>query len=308
MACHEIIYNHEKLKEDVILVIKNMKIDNKDRIKEIDNFVIKCFDKNTNLKDNADTELFLIQKYILNEFTHPHFLNYYSIIRFKDETNKINESTDYYTKLNTYKNKISPKLGHMNNNPTKVKDNNIGIVMPKYQTLGSYINDIEIDPKLLLNNIIGILDLSILIRDKYNLIHSDLKVDNIVVHNNIFYLIDWEDAFTRDEMYYHYTRPTLGNTEMYPHYNATAEQFFIYSIGVLIIKIIGYNYEVTYKDFMENITFNYILTKIPSKLTILYEQVLLDIYDKKFEKIEELKDRLEELINNIKEEKDEQLM
>jgi hypothetical protein len=294
---HEILYNHVDVKEDVISVITNMNIDNKDRISKNNNFVIKCFDKNTSLKGGGDTELFLIQKYIENEFTHPHFLNYYSIIQFNEKTNKINESDDYYTKLNTYKTKISPKLGSYNNK----KDNNLGVIMPEYQTLGLYICDIDIDPKLLLNNILGILDLSILIRDKYNLIHSDLKVDNIVVHNNIFYLIDWEDAFTRDEMYYHYTRPTYGNTEMYPHYNATAEQFFIYSIGVLIIKIIGYNYEVTYKDFMENITFNYILTKIPSKLTILYEQVLLDIYDKKFDKIEELKDRIKELKDNIKE-------
>jgi hypothetical protein len=45
-----------------------------------------------------------------------------------------------------------------------------------------------------------------------------------------------------------------------------------------------------------------------SKNSILYEQVLYDIYDKKFEKIEELKDRLKELVDNIKEEKDEQLM
>jgi hypothetical protein len=160
--------------------------------------------------------------------------------------------------------------------------------MPQYEKLTTYLNNNDLDLELILLNIVGILDLSILIRDKYNLIHPDVKLCNIVVDNNIFYLIDWEEAFHKDEMYYNYQRPKDGNTEMYPFYNATAEQFLIHSIGVLLVRIIGYNNEITYKDFMDNIRIEYILSKIPNDIVRPLEPLIMDIFTRKFNKIEEL--------------------
>jgi hypothetical protein len=219
----------------------------------------------------------------MNEFTHLNFLNYYAIIKFNNNNINLNIDDDQIKKLTIYKNKISPAL-----NNTTYKYKNLGIIMPLYEKLSSYLNNNKISTELLLLNIIGILDLSILIRDKYDFIHPDVKLCNIVVNDNIFHLIDWEEAFNKNDMYYNYQRPSIGNTEMYPFYNATAEQFLIHSIGVLIVRIIGFHSEITYKDFMDNIRIEYILGKIPNDIVKPFELLIIDIFTRKFNIIEEL--------------------
>ena len=297
MSHYEIVCKHSDLDEETINKILLYEIDMNDRIIEIDNYIIKNIpiDKIT---DKLNTEILLIQKYLSGDFVQPHFLNYHLILSVIEKKLKKSNSFDYITKLTEYKNKISPNLINKDIKKTnKIYD--YIVVMPKYQKLSLYLSDTILNDNIILTNIIGILDLSILIRDKYSLIHCDVKVCNIVVNNNIFYLIDWEDAFNIDDVYYQCSRPKYGNTEMYPHYDSTSEQFFIYSIGVLIIRIIGYNFDVTYKDFMKDITFNYILSKIPIEYSRIYEHVLLDIYNKKYNKIEELRSSIKEILDNI---------
>lgn len=286
---NDILYLNKNADDNIVNTIKLLKIDNQYRINIKNNLVIKYInvieDSNqTQYKDN--TELFLIKKYLMNEFTHLNFLNYYAIIKFDNNIN-LNIDDDQIQKLTIFKNRISPFLNKIVNNTTS-KYENYGIIMPQYEKLTSYLNNNEIDTELILLNIIGILDLSILIRDKYNFIHPDVKLCNIVVNNNIFYLIDWEEAFDKNEMYYNYQRPPDGNTEMYPFYNATAEQFLIHSIGVLIVRIVGFHNEITYKDFMNNIRIEYILSKIPNDILRPFESLIMDIFTRKFNKIEEL--------------------
>ena len=286
---NNIIYLNKNIDDNIINTIKLLKIDNPYRINIENNLVIKYINVIEDMhqleyKDN--TELFLIKKYLMNEFTHLNFLNYYAIVKF-DNKKLIYDKDDPFTKLTIYKNRISPGLNNIINNTT-CKYENYRIIMPQYEKLSSYLNNNEIDTELILLNIIGILDLSILIRDKYNFIHPDVKLCNIIVNNNIFYLIDWEEAFHIDDVYYNYQRPLDGNTEMYPYYDATAEQFLIHSIGVLIIRIIGFHCEITYKDFMDNIRIEYILGKIPNDIVRPYESLIMDIFTRKFNKIEEL--------------------
>jgi hypothetical protein len=283
---NDIIYLNKNADDIIINTIKSLKIDDNYRINIENNLVIKYVSiideiNQTQYKDN--TELFLIKKYLMNEFTHLNFLNYYAIIKFNNNNINLNIDDDQIKKLTIYKNKISPAL-----NNTTCKHNNLGIIMPQYEKLSSYLNNNKISTELILLNIIGILDLSILIRDKYDFIHPDVKLCNIVVNDNIFYLIDWEEAFNINDMYYSYQRPSIGNTEMYPFYNATAEQFLIHSIGVLIVRIIGFHSEITYKDFMDNIRIEYILGKIPNDIVKPFELLIIDIFTRKFNKIEEL--------------------
>jgi hypothetical protein len=206
---------------------------------------------------DGDKELFLIKKYFDGNFLHKNFINYYAIINFTTS--------------------------------------DIVIVMPKYPTLDDYLSNNIISSSILLQNLISIIEMNIYTRDKFNFVHYDVKIENILFKNNTFYLIDWEKVIMMNEMYHNDDRPTYGNTEMYPHYNATPEQFFIYSIGVLILRIIGYDYDVTYIDFVENHQINYILNKIPQSEIELYESIINDIFNRKYNKIEELKDSIQKL-------------
>jgi len=171
--------------------------------------------------------------------------------------------------------------------------------MPIYETLEDYICDIDtINPNILLSNILGILDLMIYVRDKYKFIHSDIKLHNILVKDDIFYVIDWEDIMEIDTIYYHKERPVTGNTEMYPFYDATAEEFFIHSIGVLIVRILGYRSNISYKTFVANLNIFYILSEIPIIKTYLYEDVIIKIFNRKYSKIENLREDVYKLLNN----------
>jgi len=291
---NDVLYLNNKLDNTIVDTIKLLKIDTTYRISSTTKFIIKCFKINEEF-DEKNSEIFLIEKYLMNEFSHNNYLNYYAIIKINKNYNITNDKDDSLTKLTIYKNKISPMLNSIENK-SKDKYDNIAVVMPHYEKLSDYLNDNDITINILLENIIGILDLSILIRDKYNYIHPDVKLCNIVVDNNKFYLIDWEDAYLTKDTYYNQFRPTDGNTEMYPYYDATAEQFLIHSIGVLIVRIIGYHFEITYKDFMENYSIHYILTKIPNKNLRPYEHLILDIFSRKFNKIEELINSINKLL------------
>ena len=297
---YNIILYNSKLDQLAIDDLKKYKIDPIDRINKINkDIIIKICEE----IDINETELII--KYLSGEFESPAFLEYKAII----EITKVSKSTSYMleniNKLTTYKNTISPSIQNINtnnDNTIKLKSNNTyGIIMPKYQTLSNYLNDNELDLKCLVENIINIMDLAILIRDKYKIFHADLKIDNIVVNNDKFYLIDWELIFKEDEKYYTWQRPNNGNTEMYPYYDCTAEQFFIHSIGVLLLRIYGWNYEVTYKDFIQHYSLNYILTKFPQDSDIYnIECILIDIFNRKYTKIEELKTNISNIIKNIK--------
>jgi serine/threonine protein kinase len=213
---------------------------------------------------DEDSEVFLIKKYLASEFESPNFIDYYGIIKF---------------------------------------DESIGIVMPIYPTLIDYLSDNKLPSIILLQNLISIIDMNIYTRDNYNFLHFDIKIHNILFKNNTFYLIDWEKVIKMDETYDNRNRPGSGNTEMYPHYNTNAEQFFIYSMYVLIVRIIGYNYDVSYLDFVKNYKLDYILSKIPLLKLLMYEKLIVDIYNRKLNKIEELKERLKEILLKVELEK-----
>jgi len=293
---HVLIYSNPNISNVLFNKIVSENISNVQRTTIIDNLVIKCvyikYEYVYEISKKENTEFYLIKEYITQQFKHQYFLDYYSIILF--DCNLIN-SPDLITKLTYYKDVVSPMLNTDNKNV-----NTIGYIMPKYEPLQKYLNNNNnLSPILLINNILGILDLSILIRDKYELIHSDVKICNIVVNNDTFYLIDWECAFFTDEVYYSSDRPKTGNTEMYPFYDVTAEQFFIHSIGVLIVRILGYRYEVTYKDFIKHLNIKYILTKIPYDIIKPFEYLIIDIFDRKLTKIEELIDNIKSILDNI---------
>jgi len=286
---NEILYLNKNIDDNLIKIMKSLKINIIYRISNKNDLIIKYFFTNYEFDDNS--ELFLTKKYLMQEFNHPNFLNYYAIIK-SNNSYGINTG-DCIEKLINYKNKISPLINNVKN---VSKYDDIFIVMPQYEKLSTYLNNNN-DYKIIFNNIIGILELCILIRDKYDFIHPDVKVCNIVVNNNIFYLIDWEDAFRSDEIYYHKTRPTEGNTEMYPFYDATAEQFLVHSIGVLIVRILGFHYEITHEDFVQNFNIEYILSKIPSDIVKPYEDLIMNIFSKKFNKIEELINSINKILD-----------
>jgi len=176
------------------------------------------------------------------------------------------------------------------------------IVMPKFTGLNNYLDSIHIiSSNLLLSNIGNILNLAIFIRDKYKFFHADLKIDNILINNNIFYIIDWEITIKLDNYYDNEDRPENGNTEMYPHYNTTSEEYFIYSIGVLLVRILGYNYCVTYKDFVDDHNIDYILSKIPNTIIYFYQPIIELIFYRKEKSIEYLLKTIENLMDSPKE-------
>jgi len=300
---HEVIKYNKNIDETTmnncknILDIEKIPTYNKRLIVANNNFVVKFLDYSINIIDNPTlnykySELFLVNQYLDNKFSHPYFLPYIAItkiINFNRKIIKYIENEDPDVEKNTMVQNEYISLIH---------DMNIGIIMPKCITLEKYLFDNQdLDYTFVLTNIYNILDLAILFRDKYNIIHCDVKLDNIVVNNNIFYLIDWENAFERNEKYYHEDRPTDGNTEMYPHYDTNSEQFFVYSIGVLITRIIGFHYGVRCYDFIENHLLNYVLSKIPNSVLEYYEDLLIHIFVIKICKIEVLKDKISKIIH-----------
>jgi hypothetical protein len=218
-----------------------------------------------------NNEIFIASEILSNKLKHLHIIDIHAIINVCENKRKRTDANEIY-----------------------------GIITPEYESLDNYLkNIIDIDESILLWNILGILELMIYMRDTYNFIHSDIKIQNILIKNDIFYVIDWEDVRKMDENYYTRDRPKDGNTEMYPFYNVTAEEFFIYSIGVLLIRIIGYSYGVSYKDFMNNLPIDTILNKIPDEKIELYDEIIINIFNKKYNKIEKLKEEIYILyINN----------
>ena len=242
-----------------------------------------------------NNEIFITSEILNNRLKNPHLIDFYGIINLIK-----NKPTNYISSL-INKEYNSPETDkHMKVTKYEKEINVCGILMPEYDTLESYLEKIDcIEPKILLFNILGILDLMIYVRDKYKYVHSDIKIHNILIKDNIFYVIDWEDVRKMNNPYYSFYRPTEGNTEMYPFYDVSAEQFFIYSIGILIVRILGYKYGVTYKHFMENKYIKQILKMIPDELTEIYEDVIIKIYTKKYNKIEKLKEDINTIYDNI---------
>jgi hypothetical protein len=263
---HVLILENTRIDPILFHRIENINITEKD----IKNKVVKFKELNIIIKfiiideDIKNIDMLLAEEKINKKFDHDHFISFIGIIDVFDE----------------------------------IKDNNyIGLIMPIYQSLNDYLKSYyEIDNNVLLDNILGILDLSIKLRDEYKYIHGDVKIDNIVLKNNKFCLIDWEDAFDSSYNYMHKYRPLDGNTEMYPFYDCTSEEFFIYSIGVLIVRIIGYSYNVTYKDFMLNFSIEYILSGIPEYKYKFFEKIIVNIFNRKYHKIEDLKDEMNKLL------------
>jgi len=202
-----------------------------------------------------DTEIFLIKEYLYGKLDHPYFYNYLGLT----------EVINYQLKEKHNYNILSV--------------HNIGILMETDQTLDNYLqNNIELNNKYILTNMYNMIDLCIYIKNKYSIYHCDIKIQNILVKNDKFYLIDWENVLSSTDYYIHNNRPIDGNTEMYPHYDVTSEEFFIYEIGVLLIRILGYHVGVTDLDFIENKQYDLIMCKIlfkNLKINIQYITVIL---------------------------------
>jgi hypothetical protein len=300
---YELLIHNVNIDDNTLEKIKTLSIDklyNEERVvfdKE-NNIYIKFIDKYDN-GNKINNELFIAGEILDNRLKHKHLINLHGIIKLYDNKNIINTTT--FFDLFNYKQHISPTLRNCKTTRKNIDLNICGILMPKYDTFESYLEqNKDIDPMILLINLLGILDLMIYIRDTYNFIHSDIKIQNILVKDDIFYVIDWEDIRYMNDHYYSTDRPRTGNTEMYPHYNATPEQFFIYSIGVLIVRILGYNCGVTHKDFIKNIHINYILSYIPIQKIELYENIIENIFNKKYNKIENIRKDIDILYNKIK--------
>jgi hypothetical protein len=294
---HEII-KHNKDVDDVtinncknIFEIEKIPTYNKRLVITNNDFAVKFLDYsinklNSTIPDYKNSEIFLVNQYLEKNLYHPYYLPYLAI------TNVINFSRKIITYINVDNSNVK------NESISLIQNMNIGIIMPKYKTLEKYLFEIQnLDHIVVLTNIYNILDLAILIRDKYNMIHCDVKLDNIVVDDNKFYLIDWENAFEIGEKYYHEDRPAIGNSEMYPHYDTDSEQFFVYSIGVLITRIIGFHYSITCHDFINNNLLHFILSKIPNSVLGYYEDLLIHIFVIKINKIEVLKDKISKIIH-----------
>lgn len=296
---YELILSNKNLTTDFIEKLKCLKItkeiiDKRVLIFEKEKLVVKYLNKYDEYP-TKNGEFIISENILNNKLSNAHLIDIYGLIKF--ESNNIKKPTIICKK------NISPnvmKKRKLNENDDEHDNNNYAIIMPEYKTLPEYLQkNNDIDPKLLLSNILGILDLCIDIRDKYNFYHKDIKIDNILIKDNIFYLIDWEFIIEKGHIYFSDDRPTQGNTEMYPFYNATSEQFLIHSIGVLLCRIIGFNYNVTYEDFMKNYAIEYILSNIPKVKIKLYEQTILNIYDRKYQKIEKLKDDISIILDKV---------
>jgi hypothetical protein len=255
---------------------------------------IKFINKYEN-NSELNNEVFITSEILNNRLKNTHLIDFYGIINIIK-----NKPTNYISSL-IYKEYNSPETDKRLKVTKHEKEINVcGILMPEYDTLESYLDKIDcIEPKILLFNILGILDLMIYVRDKYKYVHSDIKIQNILIKDNIFYVIDWEDIRKMNDPYYSFYRPTEGNTEMYPFYDVSAEQFFIYSIGILIVRILGYKHGVTYKHFMDNKYITQILKMIPPELTKIYEDVIMKTYTKKYYKIEKLKEDINTIYDSI---------
>jgi hypothetical protein len=278
----------ELIEEMKILKINKEIIDKRVAFYKKQNFVVKYINK-YDIYPNKNAEFIIVEDIINKKFTNPHLIDIHAMIKFN------------YTKKATtiLKKDISPHTTKKRKLDEE-EHNNFGIIMAIYETLPEYLKKInDIDPKLLLSNILGILDLCIDIRDTYNFYHKDIKIDNILMKDDRFYLIDWEFIIEYGNIYFSCDRPKEGNTEMYPFYDATGEQFLIHSIGVLIARIIGFNYNVTYEDFIKNYLIEHILSNIPEEKTELYETLLLNIFDKKYNKIEKLKEDISILLDKV---------
>jgi hypothetical protein len=279
---------------------------------------------NDSKKENYDdVEIFLIKEYLIGNLNHPYFYDYKGITEVKNynkyiqnepilsyinlSMNDMNDTNDIKKKstigatpipslnYNLYgkNNKIYSSLGY-----NIITGHNIGILMESEETLDDYLQkNKELDKNEILKNIYNIVDLCIYIKDKYGIYHCDIKTQNILVKDNTFYLIDWENIFLKNEIYQNKLRPNNGNTEMYPHYDVTCEEFVVYSIGVLIIRILGYHSGVGYIDFVNNIPVDEILDKIPDEKIEFCEELIINIFTRKIVKIEELKTSIENIIN-----------
>jgi hypothetical protein len=297
---YELILSSKNLTTELIEKIKCLKIskeiiDKRVLIYNKEKLVVKYLNK-YDIYPTKNAEFKISEDILNNVLSNSHLIDIYGLIKF--ESNNIKKPT-IICKKNISPNVI--KKRKLNENDKDDEDNDsYGIIMPLYETLPEYLEkNNDIDPKLLLSNILGILDLCINIRDTYKFYHKDVKIDNILIKDNIFYLIDWEFIIENGNIYFSIDRPGEGNTEMYPFYDATGEQFLIHSFGVLLSRIIGYNYNISYKDFMENYAIEYILSNIPEKKIKLYESIILNIYNKKYLKIEKLKDDISILLDNI---------
>jgi hypothetical protein len=263
-------------------------------------------------KDYDDIEIFLIKEYLIGNLNHLYFYDYKGITEVKNYNKYVNglptlsninlnmNSTIGSTPIPSYNlyskndNKIFSSLGY-----NIITGHNVGILMESEQTLDDYLQKNNVlNNNEILKNIYNIVDLCIYIKDKYGIYHGDIKIQNILVKDNKFYLIDWENIFTINDVYQNKLRPNNGNTEMYPHYDVTCDEFVVYSIGVLIVRILGYYSGVGYIDFVNNIPIDDILDKIPDENILLFEELIIEIFSRKIVKIEELKTSIENIINS----------
>ena len=80
-----------------------------------------------------------------------------------------------------------------------------------------------------------------------NLVHADLKVDNILVdlETNNYIISDFGITAKYNKYYYCANKFNYsGNISMYPFYNCYYNKFVLYSIGVLLLNVMGISTDI----------------------------------------------------------------
>tara|TARA_Y100001958_G_C21155581_1_gene490703 strand:- start:61 stop:897 length:837 start_codon:yes stop_codon:yes gene_type:complete len=237
------------------------------------NYAIKIFKENK-LNYINKNELSFAEKYIKDKHNHSNIVKYLSIGKVIEPTNlNIHNKTcivmKYYIPLDKHLiHLMSNKLFNVN-------------------TIIDILIDIFTASKWLINN--------------FNLIHADIKIDNILVDptTNNYVLSDF--GITADSNRYYYCNNKFaysGDISMYPYYNCYYNKFVMYSIGVLLLNVMGistdiisnmnkYNYVQNIKSVFESANINDLYLMKILKLMIEYNHYspsYMNYYINKYEK------------------------
>jgi serine/threonine protein kinase len=206
------VHSHKLIDEGAFGYIYNISIENKD-------YIVKIF-KEFNFNKFNQNELSFAEKCINMKHKCPNIVEYYSIGIIIEPSNlKIHKKKcivmKCYTPLHNHLKVLKSK---------KIFNKNI-------------VTDILIDVfngcQWMLNNL--------------NLVHSDLKIDNILVDlkTNNYIISDFGITAKYNKYYYCANKFNYsGNISMYPFYNCYYNKFVLYSIGVLLLNVMGISTDI----------------------------------------------------------------